>query len=199
MSLKETIKDFLEENVLEAFKMIVNVPGIFAELKNQKASDPSWYFSSEGIAAYEKLSSLGQKTGFFNDYLTLISRYPENRDVLCSIALVMANSMVDSDLEFGGYPNVLDEEKNPLVNYVKNSYYSNELEYNCRDICRALHKGEDISQNPYTTFNYCKENEPLSDIYKIERDIITIFSLKKDELTFFPYLHDILYDSSKKE
>ena len=135
----------------------------------------SWYFSAEGKKAYENLLSNADKTRFFMNYLRTIERKDLNElhmsysYTLYRIAYVMAHSMVDSKLEFGGYPNVLDETKNPLVKYVKH--------------CSSEHKKCDkplfcfqlIRRFGENSISFCDDGQSPTDMYKIERDIIFMF------------------------
>ena len=95
----------------------------------------SWYFSSEGKEAYDSLSNACEKTKFFLNYLCIVQQQSKSVSeahrksdedlhlywLLYKIAFVMSSSMVESQLEFGGYPNVLDPQKNPFDYYVKNN------------------------------------------------------------------------------
>ena len=137
--------------------------------------DKSWYFSPEGKKAYESLSSYADKTHFFMNYLRTIERKDGNDYqlskpyVLYRFAYVMAHSMVDSNLDFGGYPNVLDERKNPLVQYVKHHSLEKGL---CKDSRFCFFIMRKFGEK---SISFCGENQPITDMYKIERDIIFMF------------------------
>lgn len=164
------------EDMLFVKPIIKAVTSLLEKPALKQQYDEAWYFSPEGKRAYESLSTQYDKTHFFLNYLR--SATPEtyakdwhNVTFLYRIAFVMSNSMVDSQLEFGGYPNIIDESKNPLVYYVKYKE-SESLEY----LLSLLHyNNSDKSDSPYGPITFCKENEPVSDLYKIERDIILIF------------------------
>lgn len=144
-----------------------------------------WYFSPEGKNAYESLSTPCEKTKFFLNHLRSIEQKTNDSssvDLLYKIAFVMSNSMVDSQLAFGGYPNILDATKNPFIGYVKSNairYYSNDDKIYCLEFLRLLHYGpcsnKDESDLPYGLISFCGDNEIPSDIYKIERDIMSVF------------------------
>ena len=226
MSVKETIKKFATDYPKAIIQLLKNQKEIEERLI-KAYPDEDWYFSQEGKEAYKKLSSLGQKTHFFLDYLLSVAKTPDCHEYLYRIAFVMANSMVDSALEFGGYPNVLDESKNPLVRRIKNEVLVIGDEYwetYCGIFLCVLHNGTDEQESmyiykdrPFNRLSYCKENEPLTDMYKIERDIISVFSLRNEsfydecdedednkksvneKLSFVPYLYSILPDSDDDE
>ena len=87
----------------------------------KKGYPESWYFSPEGKSVYESLSIGSERTRFFLNYLCELqqkihsgSMSFKQKDQLFAIASVMSSSMVDSKLEFGGYPNILDPQKTLL-------------------------------------------------------------------------------------
>ena len=168
---------------------------VFNSLIPQKSSlkeghPESWYFSPEGKKAYESLSTARDKTKFFLNYLCVAQKQSKSlsagsRDsyedfnlynVLYRIAFVMSSSMVDSQLEFGGYPNILDAQKNPFVHYVKhNKFNLNSTNDNSLTLLRILHcELNSESKNDNCIITFLEKNDPLTDIYKIERDIIRV-------------------------
>lgn len=192
-------------------RLITNGAEISSKIKKAER-DKDWYFSQEGIDAYNALSTLGQKITFFCEYLRLIAkkpdydRYDHDRH-LHYIAFVMANSMVDSKLEFGGYPNVIDTSKNPIVLFIK--YYDiitdSKFEPNyCGTYLCLLHNGAPKDESKYTyedrpfeRLTYCEPGEELSDMYKIERDIISLFGFSpyendKYDGILVPYVYSII-------
>jgi len=165
------------------FKMVNSLLSEKPALKEGYSEE--WYFSPEGKNAYESLSTPCEKTKFFLNYLRSIEQKTNassSVDLLYKIAFVMSSSMVDSQLAFGGYPNILNPEKNPFVYYVKhNTLNYRVVEYNTIFpvfLLQLLHEGFQESENDHTTsfgiLTFCKENEPISDMYKIERDIIVV-------------------------
>lgn len=205
MSAMETVKRFVIEYPKNIIQLLKNKQKILDRLE-QECRDEKWYFSPEGKKEYESLSSLAQKTHFFLNYLVSVAKTPDCREYLYRIAFVMANSMVNSGLDFGGYPNILDEDKNPLVRYIKNEVIVSKEEYTeiyCGKFLCVLHTGTDEQDNlfideqkPFTRISYCKENEPLTEMYRIERDIISVFAVKEGKSTFVPYIYSILPDSN---
>ena len=208
MSVRKTVEKFAIEYPKNIIQFLKNKQEILDRLEDECLGQ-NWYFSPEGEKAYENLSSLAQKTHFFLNYLVTVAKTPDCRGYLYRIAFVMANSMVDSSLNFGGYPNILDENKNPLVRYIKNEVIVSDekyMEIYCGKFLCVLHTGTDeqddlfiSEQKPFTRISYCKENEPLTDMYKIERDIISAFSVKEGKNSFVPYLYSILPDSDDED
>ena len=137
----------------------------------------SWYFSPEGKQAYENLSSFADKTHFFYNYLRVIegkSDIDSASSFLFKIAYIMASSMVDSKLEFAGYPNILDAKKNPFIYYAARAPrhdwgYHEDLSLDTLDV---LHSKFEVKGD----LCFCDENEQAIDLYKIERDIILMFA-----------------------
>ena len=107
-----TVKEWIEiiKNLKELTKR--------AEYLKQR-SDPKWYFSDEGKKAYENASTPAKKTKYFFEYLmskkNKVTSEEDASEVFFRIAVIMANSMDCSSLDFGGYPNILDETKNPFI------------------------------------------------------------------------------------
>lgn len=171
-------------------------------LNKRKEHSESWYFSPAGEKAYASLTTDVDRTKFFLDYLKLVARFSHESDdveALYRLAYVMVSSMVNSSLEFGGYPNVLDEEKNPLVKYVKNNRLTSNRtsQYKLENqivglLCALHHETEDKMdeyEEPYECLTFCDKNTPLSDMYKIERDIILMFGFTDEDYShlYFPY------------
>ena len=184
---------FLMAKFGSVFKVINSLIPQKSALKEGRPE--SWYFSHEGKEAYNSLSNECEKTRFFLNYLCVVQQQSKsvsegrregNEDLLLywllyNIAFVMSNSMVDSKLEFGGYPNILDIQKNPFLYYVKHNVLPTKF---CKAydevplvLLRLLHNHQNNNDNNIITF--LEENEPLTDLYKIERDIITIFNLPR--------------------
>lgn len=192
----------------------------------------SWYFSPEGEAAYAALSSDFDRIKFFLDYLILVAKKEEDKfklswhfTMLYRLAHVMCSSMVNSSLEFGGYPNILDENKNPLVKYVKKNiitypHAKKDIYKNgtyCYSVCEeqiikllcALHNETDKNtkqylskKDPYKCLTFCDKNAPLSDMYKIERELMYMFFLvahysdEFDKKTLFiPYASSVMLEN----
>ena len=222
MSLVESLKKIVFDPPKNMLALLKNRKQILEKLEKEYHST-DWYFSPDGKEAYEKLTSLAQKTNFFRDYLMSVAKIPIHAEYIYRIAFVMANSMVDSKLSFGGYPNVLNEDKNPLVRYIKNNVFelNDDLgEIYCGTLLCVLHTGSSAGEDtymckgqPYEKITYCEGDEPLTDMYKIERDIISAFSLgscfcydeksKKDSVkkktTFVPYFYSIFSSLDETE
>lgn len=182
-------------------------------LKGQRPA--SWYFSPEGKAAYDSLANACEKTKFFLNYLCVVQQQSKSVSegrrkgdedlrlywLLYKIAFVMSSSMVDSKLEFGGYPNILDAQKNPFVHYVKHSVrlvngFDKDFDGFPFSFLHLLHGDKENNNKPIITF--LDENEPLTDLYKIERDIITIFDLPRLSDGKLPSVYSFLFDSMTK-
>lgn len=167
-----------------------------------KENGADWFFSPEGEKAYQDARTPAQKTMYFFQYLLTVCKQ-DNRDVLYKIAYIMANSMDQSSLAFAGYPDILNANKNPLVWYVKtNDLDLNELPSYGVMLLAALHDEEDArkflveKQKPYSNITYCDADGTVSDMYRIERDIIGVFCADFPGPYMPPYRYDII-DSSE--
>lgn len=176
--------------------------GLFKErdsiVKELKKNNSNWYFTNEGEDAYNAAKTPAQKTVYFFNYLTSITEHKDKREVLYKIAYIMANSMDSSSLEFAGYPNILDPEKNPLVNYVKTTglVASDQVAYGLM-LLAALNNEKDArlflyaKHKPYNRITYLESDGSASDKYKIERDIIGAFCTGFSGKFMPPYTYEI--------
>lgn len=188
--------------------------------------DIEWYFSDEGVKAYADLSSNLETVKFFLEYLLLIAKKPQNFTMLYRLAYVMASSMVGSSLEFGGYPNVLDESKNPLIKFIKKNklignnngqgelsddkgYCYSAVEKQMIKLLCALHDETEeytqqclIANDPFKCLTFCNENTPVTEMYKIERELIYMFSNGMDadcKNCYVPYATSVMLLNGRLE
>ena len=173
-------------------------------ISESEAKPSSWFISEEGKQSFLNANTLPKKTLFFYEYLLSVAKYKENKEALYKIAFIMADSMVNSELEFGGFPNILDSAKNPLVAYIKtemmpkNSGRTNFGDIYASHLICALHK-EKYPNNylysgrkPYNRLTKQKPDGSFSDMYIIEREIIWSFCTDtKDKLSIGPYSYSI--------
>ena len=162
----------------------------------------------EGIEAYESLTTPCEKTEFFLNYLRSIEQKENtySTSLLYKIAFIMSSSMVDSSLPFGGYPNVLDANKNAFIGYIKYNtfkYYSNDNEMYCLKLLEILHNSLEYSFEmndfSYGVLSFSDSNALTSDVYKIERDIITAFDLLFLLDKKLPYGYSRIFEQTTNE
>ena len=186
--------------LIEIIKIAKEKDTIDNKLKENTAD---WYFSKDGENAFNNAKTPAQKTMYFFHYLLTVAKVKDNRETLYKIAYIMANSMVNSSLEFAGYPNVLDSTKNRLVERVKNVDFDSK---NSSEVgiylLAALQSKVSIKSfleeklKQYTYITYCEPDGSLSDMYKIERDIIGAFCAgSSDQKKLPPYEYDIISSS----
>lgn len=90
--------------------------------------EQSWFFSDTAKSEYEKLTLLEDKVAFIYSYLMKVSIKPfvEN-GVAFKTAILLADSVSDSNLEYSSYPEIINASKNPYVSFLKNGRnYNNE-------------------------------------------------------------------------
>ena len=158
-----------------------------------------WYFTKEGENAYKNAKNQAQKTAYFFNYLSTLDNSRGNRDVLYRTAYVMASSMDNSSLNFAGYPNILNPDKNPLVNYIKNfDLGSKEMHFHGIIMLSELHNENDAKKyvfpknKPYERLTYRDDDGNMDDMYKIERDIIGAFCIDCSEQYMPPFVYNIV-------
>ncbi len=166
---------------------------IVAELEGHASE---WYFTKEGEQAYNNAKTKADKVLYFFDYLNAVTGSRGNRDTLYRAAYVMANSMDGSSLDFSGYPNILKTDKNPLVR-TATLKPSEPTIFGLLSLS-LLHGSDNASDyleakaKPYTFLTYSEKDGSMSDLYKIERDIIGAFCLEEDTGCVPPYVYDII-------
>ncbi len=166
---------------------------IVAELEGHA---PEWYFTQEGEQAYNNAKTKADKVLYFFDYLNAVAGSRGNRDTLYRAAYVMANSMDSSSLDFSGYPNILKTDKNPLVRTAALKPCEPAV-FGLMSLS-ILHGSDNASDYleakacPYKFLTYSADDGSMSDLYKIERDIIGAFCLEEDGGYVPPYMYDII-------
>ena len=115
----------------------------------------------------------------------------KNEGEITKMALLLAQGVVNSRLSYASYPEIIDENKNPLILYFKKT--------GTFDTCTFLlltsnEEGEldDFSnpqKAPYKKLSYCT-NGNISEQYRLERLIIAIGEGKNDQKLVAPYVHN---------
>lgn len=167
--------------------------------------DADWFFTKAGKKAYKQASTPAKKVLYFYDYLTAVYKAEEAKktsyrtyqddDQLSKkhyqLAYILATCIDSSSLEFAGYPNILDPEKNPLIKCVKNDKTSTDY------LLAALNSDDTVNaemyykieEKPYTHLTYIDKNGDMSDMYKLQRYIIAMGGIS-------PYRYDIIKSST---
>ena len=184
---KKRFSEFLEP-AKEWIEMLKNLNKMSQKAETiLKRKDPKWYLSDEGQAAYEAADTPAKKTRFFFDYLMSKKlntvKAEDATDVLFKTALIMTCAIDKTSFEYGSYPNILDEEKNPLLKDVfgmtKKSFDTLKKSPDLLSVFHlsSLH-GKTTSaykgNKGYLNLSFCKDGEECSDLYKLERAIIGI-------------------------
>ena len=200
----ETTKEHL--HILKNADLIKQKANVLAQ-KNEKAKQKNhinWYFSDEGRASFAAAKTLSQKTRYFFDFVMAItlkghysafySAFPTASEmegykkVSFAIALVMAKSIEMPSKPFGDYPEIIDVNSPLLKISTSDGSLAKDPQLLCAHILGALHKkraNKFLEPNAYRLLTYCKDGEELSDLYKLEREIIGICCPKNSP--FFPY------------
>lgn len=152
--------------------------------------DKEWYLSKEGAEAYSKQDTTGKRVAFFCECLTNTTEV-KNEVEITKMALLLAQGVVNSRLSYASYPEIIDENKNPLILYFKKT--------GTFDTCTFLlltsnEEGEldDFSnpqKAPYKKLSY-STNGNISEQYRLERLIIAIGEGKNDQKLVAPYVHN---------
>ncbi len=178
-------------------EMIKDFPSITKEMKAQNLWT-KWYYSDEGKELYDLYESPAQRTEYFYNYLIMyMGRDEVYNEIVYKTAYVIAHSVDNSSLEFGRFPDVLDPEKNPLVQYVRTEKpRGSNFKKHGIGLLAALHntsenKFANESEDPYKNLTYAEADGSVSDMYKVERDIISVFCMDSANPLSAPYIFDI--------
>ena len=195
------IKSVLVERPKKLFNLLLHREEIFSEIEAQNREE-KWYFTKEAEEYYQSLVTPAHRVKFFYRYLRTAVVLDESiapraySETLYKIAVIMARSMVEANLSFGGYPNVIDENKNPLIKFVKTKSTAKKIfEYNSygNKLIKVLN--ESCSKNSVPESSYA-----LTDIYKIEKDIVALFCIDgKTSNSFGPYVYKFSFDGNNVE
>ncbi len=168
--------------------------------------DPTfaWFSSEEGARAYREANSVMKKTLYFYDYLQIVSKRGNDKLTdfsLHRLAFVMAHRVAGSSLPYAKYPDILEEDKNPIVRAVKrftmdDSATDHSLVSGL--ILWAMHQEntlEDWCMENHEPFQYLTplaEDQSNRDQYLLEREIIfALNSKKKDVFDIGQYSYSI--------
>lgn len=176
-------------------------------LSLQLGQSPAWFLSEAGQTEYRKCETKADRILFFYEYLNAIYTFPyELRDLAYRLAFVMEDSMLNSSLPFAGFPQILDEAKNPIVAMAKQKRL--DASRDCvaallQRIC-ALTGKTSSSVNLYQGLAEQNTDGSFPDQYIIEREIIWAFGackhLKDGDFSYtISDAADYLASLSKKE
>ena len=175
--------------------------------KDMQQTRATWCFTDEGRRAYETADTTAKRIMYFYEYLASISRTPKNTAVLHKLAVIMAEAIDVEGSPYRGYPNVLKEDSNPLVAYVKgNVTDSDDRVCGIKLLCAfqgvSVEEAElffEPKHCPYRRLTQRKENEAA---WRIERSIIQSFFLtSKTDVFVGPFTYFITQSAmnDKKE
>ena len=178
--------------------------------KMTMVKDTAWYLSEDGKKAYENANTGGKKVKYFFDYLCTLDTVAEDlpklneykeRDKgiesIYKIAHIMANSMDKASLPFGGYPNILQADKNPLIGCIEENGFKTFVKINESTqallLLASLRQGKEPPKKYHVNESYkvltpCGNNGEFTDTYKVERDILGSFYDGNEQA---PYTYDI--------
>ena len=155
----------------------------------------SWYLSPEGGQAYAAAGTLGEKVLFFYKFLlstvpvfqaetyNRISIFDESRKdtdykgKALSLAWIMADVIAVSRLPYAAWPDVLDEQKNPLLRWLKRDGRTLD-ELTAEALIDALRQDDDEAFRFRSITDY-RDLTPYSadaeDTYLLERELLLSF------------------------
>lgn len=166
-----------------------------------------WYLSKEGEAVYNNLKTPTEKTKYFYDYLMVCPKTSHTHGIVIRTAYIMAHYVAGSSLAFAGYPDILDPNKNPLIDaWLDTEEDDSDLIMDLDLIVERglsmlakLNNENDIKKyltpenKPYTLLMQLNSDGSMSDKYKLERAIIGAFCTEYTAPYMPPYTYDIFH------
>lgn len=120
--------------------------------------DKNWFLSEEGSRTFAALNSVGDHAVFIYSYLKILANENLDKDnFLFKTSFLLADAVHNSAVEYHGYPDLLDESKNPFVAFVANANqkYTDEQIY-----CIFLSFVHGIA-NPFSKSDWIYDSEVL--------------------------------------
>lgn len=162
-----------------------------------------WYKSEKGKEEYIKADNIVKKTEYYYNYLLTLSPINDHKQLL-KLAYIMADAVDGSSLDYSSWPDIIDENKNPLLKVVSEGklldvFSAIESDDITLGLKKEINKHRDIIVNYpadvlLCAFNskspHCIKIEELQqpgsesfdqDRFLVEREIIQFFCFKSDD------------------
>lgn len=94
--------------------------------------EKNWFLSEEGGNFFAALSSLEERTIFIYSFLkSTVNENFDKKNTLFKIAFFFADAVYNSDKPYSKYPQILNPEINPFLQYIEkaDNFYGNEKTY----------------------------------------------------------------------
>ena len=115
--------------------------GVLLAIEKLFEKNEEWFFTSEACSEFDKLDTLADRTAFINAYLmAVLGQGERSGNWLLKFALLLADEIHKSDLDYAKYPDLIDKQKNPFVASVLNSKYECEEEVFYYTLLAVLHE-----------------------------------------------------------
>lgn len=159
-----------------------------------------WSDDEEGKALFDSLKTPAERTLFFYEHLLRLKNISTDIGISKSnvykLAYIMANVISGSTIEFGGYPDILYEEKNIIVKCVRvfgkdESVSSSALGALMLEKVSGVTNSLDFESKPYNGLTRCDKNGDFSDQYKLERYMMGTLCTDDESERITPYIYDI--------
>lgn len=136
----------------------------------------NWYFSKAGQAAFQNATTPAQRTLYFYRYIKAFDKsiclfLPQ--ELLFKTAFIIAQGICDSSLPYAKYPEILQEEHNPLLH----ALHTTHLEIRQADACAKLFLSELTGEMSMPAYD---PNDTSSALYRLQRLIVWVFYEKKN-------------------
>lgn len=170
----------------------------------------AWAFGKEGEAAYQAADTPEKKLQFFLEYFTILAKEElerrhtslskPNRLALYQLAYLFANYVADAGLPYSGYPDILTEGKNPLLDYVSEVGIAppsgNAPQVEGAALLACLHGSgshigsRDARWRPFEELTPIGADGAADPLCRLERAIIALFCRADEKGVTQPFVYD---------
>lgn len=84
--------------------------------------DKKWFLSEEGGKTFAALNSVGDRAFFVYSYLkTFVNEAFEENNLIFKTSFLIADAILNSEVSYSKYPEILDEKANPYIAFLTNA------------------------------------------------------------------------------
>lgn len=139
---------------------IDNMKSVFSPQKIDTSikygSSKEWFFSAAGRKVFAEAKTTVELNDYIYNYLKVIKKSESciEDEILYKIAFIFADAIIDSDQEYSGKENILNNTVNPFVAYLEHLNRSLSSEFLCYELLMVLFG----AVNPFDSSEWIYDN-----------------------------------------